>query len=64
MRAYRSVADCGNIVRPAGMEFESVLQILFSFYWFVTQLPGSEEFKMASLASCQKGRLGHIFENQ
>jgi hypothetical protein len=57
-------SDFADIVGSAPMDFESVPQVLVSFYWFATQFSWSEEFQMASLAGGEKGCLAHVFKNQ
>ena len=57
-------SDAAHFLGHASVEFESVPQVLLSFYWFATQLSRSEEFEMASLASRQTWRVAHVFKNQ
>jgi hypothetical protein len=57
-------SDYADIFGHAFVDFESVPQVLVSFHRFAAQLPWSEEFEMASLASRQKWSLAHVFKNQ
>ena len=56
-------SDFADIVGSAFMDFESVPQVLLSFYWFAAQRCRGKKLKMASLASRQVWRLAHVFNN-
>jgi len=63
LRCVPQVSVCADIFAQAFVHLEFVPQGLLGFCGFAAQLSRSEEFEMASLASCQKWRIPHVFKD-